>query len=233
MIGGRIGSLDPIRDQFVLKIYGGQSMKVLYDPRTQLFRDGVRAPLGSLRTGERASVETTLDGTQVFALKIHMLSEAPKGECVGQVVSRDAGLLSVRCDLTGDPVLFQLPAGVVIVRRSQDASAPAAQASASDLVAGSLVSVDFKPGPREQGIATKVSITATPGAAFVFTGTLVSLDLHAGKMVVADAATGAAYAFSFDPAQLPGSKELRQGERVAVTAVFDGKGYTANSLTTR
>ncbi len=228
MIGGRIGSLDPVRDQFVLKIYGGQSMKILYDPRTQLFRDGVRAPLGSLRPDERASVETTLDGTSVFALKIHMLSETPEGNCRGQVVGVAPGSLSVRCDLTGDPVEFSVPGGASIVRVSQEASAPAIPAGFADLVAGSLVSIDFQPGVRGRGIADKVAITAQPGASFVFTGDLVSLDLHAGSLVVAG--DGGSYAISFDSGALPGSGALRQGERVAVTAIFNGKSYSARAI---
>ncbi len=228
VIGGRIGSLDPVRDQFTLKVYGGQSIKVLYDPRTQLYRDGVRAPLRSLRPDERASVETTLDGTSVFALRIHMLSETPEGECRGQVAGREANLLRVRCDLTGDPVAFLLPAGVPVVRMSQIAGSPAAQAAVSDLTSGALVSVVFKPGPRGQGLATKVAIEAAPGASFVFTGELVLLDVHAGKLVVAEG--DASYAISFDAGQLPESGALRQGERVTVTANFDGKGYIATAL---
>jgi hypothetical protein len=230
VIGGEIRNLDPVRDRFTLKVFGGQSMNVLYDARTQLYRDGVQAPLRSLRPDERASVETTLDGTDVFALRIHMLSQTPEGECQGQVMSYDPGpgTLTVRCDLTGDPIAFRVPEGTSILRMNQDASS-SSQVRASELMKGSLVSVQFKPGVHGQGVATNIAITATPGSVFVFSGDLSLFDLHSGRMVVASG-DGASYSISFDPARIPESRDLHQGSRVTVTATFDGTGYVATAI---
>lgn len=231
VLGGKIGNLDPVRDQFTLKVYGGSPIKIFYDARTQLYRDGVRAPLRSLRLEERASVETTLDGTSVFALKIHMLSKVPEGECRGQILAHDtgSGLLEVRCDLTGKPVTFGVPADISILLLKQDghSSIPAASA---DLTTNSLVLVDFNPGDRGQGVATKVSILARPGSSFVFAGDLISLDLPAGRMVVADGTDGTSYSISFPPKNLLGSEDVQQGARVSVTANFNGSGYVASSI---
>ena len=58
-------------------------MKILYDERTQVYRDGVKAPLSDLHAQDHASIQTVLDGTKIFALSIHMLSKAPEGECPG------------------------------------------------------------------------------------------------------------------------------------------------------
>ena len=89
VIGGSIRNVDGVRDQLTLNIFGGRSMKVLYDARTQVYRDGQKVALRDLRTGEHVSVETMLDGTTVFARSIHMLSKMPEGESQGQVVSYD------------------------------------------------------------------------------------------------------------------------------------------------
>ncbi len=48
VIGGIIRSVDPVRDQMSLRVFGGKPMKMLFDVRTQVFRDGKRvSPHGS------------------------------------------------------------------------------------------------------------------------------------------------------------------------------------------
>jgi hypothetical protein len=98
IIGGAIREVDGVRDQLTLNIFGGRTMKVLFDERTQLYRDGQKTPLRALRAGDHASVETVLDGTTIFARSIHILSQLPEGECQGQVLSydRSKGELLVR-----------------------------------------------------------------------------------------------------------------------------------------
>ena len=86
-----IRTVDPVRDQLILSVYGTKPMKILYDERTQVYRDGVKTSLSDLRAKDHASVQTVLDGTKIFAVSIHMLSQAPQGECQGQVLSYDAG----------------------------------------------------------------------------------------------------------------------------------------------
>ena len=89
VIGGTIASVNPVKDELVLKVFGGRPMRVLFDQRTQVYRDGAKTTLNDLHENEHASVETMLDGTTVFARSIHMLSQSPEGECQGQVVSYD------------------------------------------------------------------------------------------------------------------------------------------------
>src|SRR5271169_995016 len=74
VIGGAIRSLDPVRDQLTLNVFGGQTVKVLFDERTQVFVDGAKSGLHELRSGDHVSIETVLDGTTVFARSIHLLS---------------------------------------------------------------------------------------------------------------------------------------------------------------
>jgi hypothetical protein len=94
VIGGAIQNIDPVRDQFTLKVFGGKPMKILFDERTQVYRDGKKTPLRELRPDDHASVETVLDGTKVFALSVHMLSQLPEGERQGQVIDYNAGAVS-------------------------------------------------------------------------------------------------------------------------------------------
>ena len=80
VIGGTISSVDPVTDAMVLKVFGGKRMKILFDERTQVYRDGTKTSLHDLHANDRASVETMLDGTTIFARSIHMLSKAPEGQ---------------------------------------------------------------------------------------------------------------------------------------------------------
>ncbi len=229
VIGGRVGRLDPVRDQFDLEIYGTKPFKVLYDARTELYRDGVRAPRASLRPEERASVETTLDGTAVFALKIHILSATPESDCSGQVQAFDAagGLLEVVCREMGAPVTLRITKATEITAGKQ--AAP----GGVSLRKGDLVKAAFSPGTGAQTEAASVTILAHPGSAFTFTGELVSLDIPAGRMTVSAPLDDTSYALTFTPGAFPGPADLKEGAQVTVTASFNGTGYAAGSVQRR
>ena len=106
IMGGQIRNFDPVRDQFSLQIYGQRPMKILFDERTQVYRDGVRIPVRNLGPEEHASVQTTLDGANVFAVSIHILSGLPEGECEGRVIrfNPDKGELVVASQMSPAPV---------------------------------------------------------------------------------------------------------------------------------
>ena len=106
IVGGTIQNLDLVRDQFSLALYGQRPMKILFDERTQVYRDGVKIPLRDLRPEVHASVQTALDGSNVFAVSIHILSISPEGECRGRVLRFNArtGELEVRTALSPEPV---------------------------------------------------------------------------------------------------------------------------------
>ncbi len=232
VIGGAIRQIDPVRDQLTLKVFGAkQTMKILYDERTQFYRNGTRTPLRDLRPVAHASVETVLDGTAIFARSIHILSQVPEGECQGQVVNYNSasGELSVSPALSREPIQLRVPPGIPIVRTGQAASV-SANASPSDLVKGTLVSVKFQPGNNGRGIASHIAILATPGSTFVFTGNVTFLDLHAHTLVLVDPRDGNSYKISFDPSSFPVSQDLHQGVHVKVTTTFDGSRYVATAI---
>jgi hypothetical protein len=233
VIGGAIRGVDRVRDQFTLDVFGGRSLKVLFDERTLIYRDGVKSSQRDLRSGDHVSVETVLDGTTVFARSIHMLSESPAGDCQGQVMSYDPAdrVLTVRDALSRQPIKFRLPGGLAVVRQGQAASS--AEPGNADLDAGTLVSVKFQSDNKGHGVASQVSILAAPGSAFVFVGNVASLDLHSGLLVVVDPRDDKRYDVFFDSARFPVSRDLREGTDVMVTADFDGARYVASAITIR
>jgi hypothetical protein len=234
VIGGAIRGVDRVRDQFTLDVFGGRSLKVLFDERTQIYRDGVKSSMRDLRAGDHVSVETVLDGTTVFARSIHMLSELPRGDCQGQVTDYNPAdhELTVRDAQSRQLVKFRVPDGTAFVRQGQAASS-AAEPGPADLVIGTLISVKFQSDNKGHGVASQVAILATPGTAFVFVGNVASLDLHSGLLVVIDPRDDKRYDVFFDSARFPVSRDLHEGADVMVTADFDGARYVANAITVR
>lgn len=231
VMGGEIHNVDPVRDQFTLEVPGGRPIKLLFDARTQLYRDGVKIAPGDLHSGYRASVETVLDGTNVFALSIHMLSSVPEGECQGQVMSYDprSRELTVSSALSHEPIKLLVPPGTPTIREGQAASS-STPPSPANFVAGTLLSVKFESDNQGRGVASQVAILATPGSSFVFSGNIASLDLHAGLLVLVDPPGDKSYQLSFDPARIALSRNLHLGEHVTVTASFNGARYVASAI---
>lgn len=247
VIGGSIRGVDRVRDQLTLDVFGGRKLKVLFDERTQIYRDGVKSSLRDLRAGDHVSVETVLDGTTVFARSVRMLSVLPEGECQGQVMSYDPSdrlpgdrfpgdhELTVRDALSRQPVKFRIPAGTAVVRQGQAVSPVAdlghVDLGPADLVTGTLISVKFRSDAKGHGVASQVVILATPGTAFVFVGNVASLDVHSGLLVVVDPRDDKRYDVFFDAARFPVSRDLHEGADVTVTADFDGARYVASAIT--
>ncbi len=226
VIGGSIRNVDGVRDQLTLNIFGGRSMKVLYDARTQVYRDGQKVALRDLRSGEHVSVETMLDGTTVFARSIHMLSKMPEGESQGQVVSydRSTGELEVRDSLSPEPIKLHISPSTQIVRQGQESTG-------GELVAGTLITIQFQADNSGKNVASKIAVLATPGSAFVFTGKVVFLDLHTGVLALVDPRDDKRYEISFDLGHFTASRDIHEGSTVTVTANFDGVRYAASALT--
>jgi hypothetical protein len=224
--------VDPVLDQFTLGVVGQRPLKVQFDERTQLFRNGSKIPLRELRSEEHASVQTVLDGGNVYALSIHVLSQTPEGECLGHVLSYDpaTGTLSVNASLSSEPIRLTLRDDTPVVREGQAAFTAGAQGK-SDLVNGSLVVVKFEANGKGQAVANHVTVLARPGSSFVFSGKLSSLDMHAGMLVLLDPRDDKTYQISFVPARIAGSGNLHTGDQVRVIASFDDGRYTATEIT--
>ncbi|MGA2906985.1 MAG: hypothetical protein ABSE36_04745 [Terracidiphilus sp.] len=232
ILGGEIRNFDPVRDQFSLRIYGQRPMKILFDERTQVYRDGVRIPVRDLGFEDHASVQTTLDGASVFAVSIHILAGSQEGECEGRVLKydRNTGELTVASSMSPAPVKLLVQANASIERLGEPGF-EASQSGLSDLVPGSLISVSFESAAAHRNVATQIKVLAVPGAAFVFSGNVTYLDMHTGIMVLVDPRDGKSYQIRFDSASLPMSESLRTQANVTVTAIYDGTRYEANAIT--
>jgi hypothetical protein len=225
LLGGTIQKVDHIRDRLTLQVFGGNRTAVLFDERTRVFRDGKSATLDDLKNGERAYVDTTLDGTQIFARNIRVVAQLPTGQSSGQIVDfrPGSGELIVRDTISPEPVKMRLAGNAVILQGDRIAG-PA------ELKAGTLVTLAFTPGNGEAPIVRQISILALPGAAFIFSGRIEHLDLRRGLLVVVDPRDNKSYEVYFDPTARHLARDLKQGVDVTVQATFDGRRYQSREI---
>lgn len=231
IFGGAIQHFDPVRDQFTLNVVGQRPMHILFDERTQVFRDGSKIRLRDLKPEEHASVETTLDGDNVFAVSIHILSQPAEGQYEGRVVSYDpsTGALSIDASSSRDPLKVFVSANTQISRAGQRrfTSAPSGR---YDLVQGSLVSITFQSHEPGQAVASAITVLAVPGSSFSFSGSVTSIDLHSGLLVLVNSIDQKSYQISFNSALFPESRTLHPGDRVMITAAYNGTGFVATTI---
>lgn len=229
IFGGAIRGVDPVNDQFMLDIYGEHPMKVLFDERTQVYRDGVKIPLHDLGTVKHASVQTTLDGTHIFAVSIHILSQLPQGDYRGRVMRYNSSTGQLQLDASpAPPLTVMVSHNASFIRKGQ--SAFTSQGSGpQDLRPGALVEVTFAAGQGPHAIATQVVVLAVPGVSFVFSGNLTALDTARGTLVLVDPRDQKSYQIIFSPYRID-SKTLHVGQRVRVVASFNGSDYEASDV---
>lgn len=232
VIGGEIRNVDPVRDQFTLKVFGGHPMKILFDERTQVYRNGKRVPVLELRPDGHASVQTASDGPSIFAVRINLLSNLPGDDFRGRVTAYNpqTHALTLMTAPGNQPLTVDVPAGTPVAQMAQDGSSTR-EDGPMHLISGSLVDVTLVGGKGKTGVATNINILAVPGATFVFAGKLSVLDVHAGKLVVLDPRDQQSYPITFGPSLLPVAAKLRQGSSVRVTTTFTGKQYVADGIT--
>lgn len=232
VLGGEIRKIDPVRDELTLKVFGQGLIKILFDEHTQVYLDGQTIPIGSLAAADHASVQTVLDGTSVYAVSIHMLSTLPKGEFEGRVISYNPETreLAVGAVMTRQPIKLVVPADTPVIREGQGPFSSQSPGTA-DLIKGTLVSIQFESDEQGRGLARKIVILALPGSTFQFSGSISSLDMHAGLLELVDPRDDKTYRITFDSGQLPASRNLHEGDHLSVTAKYDGVRYVASALT--
>lgn len=230
LVGGRIRVVDHVRDRLILDIFGGGHMTVLFDERTHMFSGEQPGSLDDLKNGERAYVDTTLDGKDIFARNIRVLPAVPTGQGNGQIVGYDATRreLILRDTISPRPVKMRLMAGATIMRGDQ-AATPA------DLQPGMLVTLAFVAGDDKrsdkQPMVSQVSILASPGATFFFSGQVTFLDLHRGLVVVVDPRDNKSYEVYVDANDRELARKIQEGADVMIEARFNGTHYEARNVT--
>jgi hypothetical protein len=227
LLGGTISSVDHIRDRIVLDVFGGGRYAVLFDDRTRVFEKGKQEPVDALRAGQRAYVDTTLDGTAIFARNIRLDGESPAGQGTGQIVSFDprSGELTLRDTLDPQPIRLRLSPGASILRDGH--SAPV-----SELHSGTLVNVTFTSGSQaDKPEIREVSILASPGEGFIFSGRVQFLDLQLGLLVIVDPRDNKSYEVYFNPSSDAQFHDIQEGAGITATTNFDGHRYLVQSIT--
>ena len=125
LVGGRVSKVDAGPMKSWVQPFGGRNLKIVFDGRTQIFRDGAKATASDLRGGDKIYVDTILDGTTIFAKNIRILTQRTSGESRGQVVSFDSGRAEslVNDPLSPEPVTIRVTSSTKILRERQHAVA--------------------------------------------------------------------------------------------------------------
>lgn len=226
LIGGTILKLDRVRDEITVQIFGGGKMKIFFDPRTHIYSGPAAGLTSDLHQGDRVYVDTVLDGSTIFAKTIRLKSVASAGESRGIVTAyrSDRNELELRDVLSPRPLKVQITPQTKIVNGNRSASA-------SQLVAGTLVALKFAAQQDGRDAAREVSILAIPGEGFTFAGRVTGLDLRLGLLVITSSTDNKSYEIYFDPSLLQPDENLRQSADVTVQARYDGTRYVARSVT--
>jgi hypothetical protein len=224
LIGGTVEKMDRVRDELTIRVFGGGKMKIAFDPRTKILRNGDPALPSDLRRGDHVSIDTILNNGTVFARNIRLTTSIP-GESQGTVVGYHDGSreLDVRDRLSPRVIKLRLSAQTRIIDQGKTASA-------SELVRGTLVSIKF--GPQREGHNTvqEITVLAVPGRNFTFVGHVTNLDLHAGLIVLTSATDGKTYEIYFDPSEVKLEDTVAQSADITVVTRFDGNRYVAHSV---
>ena len=212
-----------MRDQVTVRVFGGGQMSVLFDPRTHVYRGEKELTITDLKQGERIYVDTILDGNQVFARNIRLRPEAAAGQSQGIVLKYTSDQITLRDGLSPSAVKIRLSSSTKILRDGRTVSA-------STLVPGSLVSVDFDSRGKGNDMARQISILALPGTRYTFVGQVVHLDLRSGLLVLNSSIDHKTYEIHLNPQATP-DDNLQAGANVTISANFENSQYVAHSVT--
>jgi hypothetical protein len=162
-----------------------------------------------------------LNGNTVFAKKIWIQTSADSGIGRGQIVNYDPEhhTLTVRDELSNQPIKMNFTS-TTVMKNGQEHASP------NDLVPGGLVSLSF--GPQRE--LREVTLLATPGSTFVFAGRITYLDVSRKIIAIDNQVDRTKYDVSIDAIAPSIVRQLREGEQVRVSAVFDGSRYSARNI---
>ena len=226
MVGGIIQHLDLIRDRVTLNVFGGGKTTALFDPRTQVFRGTQPVTIADLREGQRAYLDTILDGNTVFARAIRLESASNAGHSQGIVLryKQDRGEMALRDSISPTPIRIQIDRSTRLLQNGRPVPA-------ATLTSGSLVSVTFNSEGNGRDVAREISILALPGTHFSFSGEILHIDLRSGLLVLHSSVDGKTYEIHFDPNRPP-DESVHIGALVAVDTTFSDSQYVADKIST-
>jgi len=222
LIGGTVISMDEVMNRMVVQPFGGkQKMRIRLDARTHVYRDGKQITEREVQQGQRIYLDTMLNGDKVFAKTIWIRTSVESGSSRGQIVefNRQRKVLTVRDELSDQPVKLQVSSSAIVRRGNQTVTQ-------NDLVEGALVDLSF--GPQKE--VREITVLATPGSAFTFSGRVTYLDLSRKLIAIANRSDGKNYDVYVDAIASSILRRLREGLEVTISAVFDGTRYAARQI---
>ncbi|MBV8206951.1 MAG: hypothetical protein JO041_09185 [Acidobacteria bacterium] len=220
LVGGTVRNIDHIRDHMTVVPFGGKPMKIFFDERTHIYRDGAETTFMGIQKGDRVYVDTQLDRGSVFARNIHAITQMSNADARGLVTEVRGDSVTLQDGLSGQPVSFRVTSSTKITGKG---------ASPGGVVPGALVSIQFTPAANNSRQAREISIIARPGDSFRFYGQVMHLDLSQGLLALRNLSDDRTYDIAFDPAT-PAGNSLRVGGQAVIDAIFDGRGYRAASV---
>lgn len=225
LFGGTVARLDPIRDRMVVRAFGGRDVTIDFDVRTHVVRGTTPASLREIRPGTRIYADTILKDGRIFAKTLRLDTNPTPGEARGQVTAYDAArkVLRVRDEISAQPLALRVTSHTDIRSGSQPAQV-------TELVAGTLVQVEFRSASDGPSSAEKVEILARPGTAFTFAGKIVVVDLRDGHLTLVEPSGDGTFEVGLDSLPLDAKLRLKEGMDVIVNARFDGRRYEAQSI---
>ena len=222
LIGGVVVRLDEVMNHMVFQPFGThQKMQVHFDTRTHFYLDGKPITEREVKQGQRIYLDTQLNGDRVFAKTIWIRSSAESGMGRGQITDFDPGhrVVTVRDELSNQPLKLQLAPNATIRKGNQTGSE-------SDLVQGALVGIEF--GAQRELRA--ITVLASPGSTFSFAGKVTYVDLSQKMIAIDNRSDGKKYDVSMEAIAPSVLRQVREGENVSVSTVFDGTRYSARSV---
>jgi hypothetical protein len=222
LIGGVVVRLDEVMNHMVFQPFGTkQKMQVHFDTRTHFYLDGKPITEREVKQGQRIYLDTQLNGDRVFAKTIWIRTTAESGVGRGQIMDFDAGhrVVTVRDELSNQPLKLQLAPNAAIRKGNQPGSE-------SDLVQGALVGIEFG----AQRDLRAITVLASPGSTFAFAGRVTFVDLSQKMIAIDNRSDGKKYDVSMDAIAPSVLRQVREGQDVSVSTVFDGTRYSARSV---
>jgi hypothetical protein len=228
LVGGTVKEIDPIRNRMTVEVFGkgAGKMKVMFDPRTRFDRNGVPTDQTTIKKGDQVYLDTQLVNHKIFARDVYIRTGTAVADASGQVASYNPKTreLTLNDQMSESQVRVWLTPSTVVKNGGM-------VGGSNDIQEGSLITVRLSPADKGRNLASKIDVIARPGSQFTFFGTLTHIDLRHGTLAVDNNSDHKSYDIRFQPSQIGVSDDLQVGREVAVNAIFNGRDYTAQSLT--
>jgi len=222
LMGGIVVNMDEVMNRMTFRPFGAtQKLEVHFDTRTHFYLDGKPVAQRNIQQGQRVYLDTMLNQNKVFAKTIWLRTSAENGIARGQVLRFDRAKqsLTVRDELSSQAVKFRL-AKETEIRKGGGPGSP------RDLVPKALVELDFG----AQRDLRAVTVVASPGSAYIFSGRIAYVDLSQKLISVDNRSDGQKYDVSVEAIRASTLRQIHVGDQVTLSAEFAGDRYRARRI---